>query len=104
MITIKNEEIQYLTLDSFLPKMRHRLGLTPSDVKGYKMILKVDSPLAERLAEELNAANGKEDLKMKMLNTEFVIQGYETNPLTLKVESIGEADTLSSLHNAGLKI
>lgn len=104
MITIKNEEIQCLTLDSFLPKMRVKLGLTSSNVKGYEMILKVASPLAERLAEEISAAKGEEPLKMKMLNTEFVILEYKTNPVTLKVESIGEADSLNALHSAGLKL
>ncbi|MGI6492113.1 MAG: hypothetical protein GX949_01745 [Peptococcaceae bacterium] len=103
MITIKNEEIQYLKVDSFLPKMRVKMGFTGSNVMGYEMILKAASPLAERLAEELSAAEGKE-LKMKMLNTEFVIHEYETNPVTLKVESIGEADSLNALNSAGLKV
>lgn len=105
MITLTNNELQLLEIDSFLPKMYAKLGFTSSNLMGYEMILKVKSPLAEKIVEEYNNASADFPAKMKMLNTEFIIKGLETKmPLKLMVDSIGETDSLNALVTAGLKI
>ena len=105
MINLTNEELQLLEVDSFLPKMYAKLGFTSSNLMGYEMILKVRSPLAERLSEEYKNNSGESPVMMKMLNTEFIIKSLETKPpQKLIVETSGQADSLHDLVEAGLKI
>lgn len=47
MITITNDEMQCLEIDSFLPKMFDNFHFRSSNLMGYEMILNVKSPLAE---------------------------------------------------------
>lgn len=105
MITLANEELQYLEMDSFLPKMFSSFHFRGSNLMGYEMILNVKSPLAEKLVEEYNNAKDESPVKMKMLNTEFIIKKFEVTPTCkLEVESVGKADSLHDLVEAGLKI
>jgi hypothetical protein len=105
MITLTNEELQYLEIDSFLPKMFDSFHFTSSNVKGYEMILNVKSPLAERLVKEYNNNSGESPVMLKALNTEFIIKSLETTtPPKLTVETNGQADSLHDLVTAGLKI
>jgi len=105
MITLTNEELQYLEIDSFLPKMFNSFHFQSKNLMGYEMILKVRSPLAERLYEEYNNNSGESPVMMKMLNTELIIKGLETTtPQKLIVETTGQADSLHDLVAAGLKI
>jgi hypothetical protein len=81
------------------------MHFTSSNLKGYEMILNVKSPLAEKLTEEYKKISGESPVRMKALNTEFIIKNLgTTSPLKLEVESIGKADSLHDLVAAGLKI
>jgi hypothetical protein len=105
MITLTNEELQYLEIDSFLPKMFNSFHFASKNLMGYEMILNVKSPLAERLSEEYSKASGESPVMMKALNTEFIIKSLVTTPsYKLIVESHGQADSLHDLVAAGLKI
>ncbi len=105
MITITNDEMQCLEIDSFLPKMFDNFHFRSSNLMGYEMILNVKSPLAERLIEEYNNTTDESPVKMKMLNTEFIIKKLETTPnRKIEVESIGKADSMHDLVKAGLQI
>lgn len=105
MITLSNEELQHLEIDSFLPKMFNSFHFSSRNVMGYEMILIVKSPLAERLSAEYNNYSGEPPVMLKALNTEFIIKGLEkTTPPKLMVETAGKADSLHDLVAAGLKI
>lgn len=105
MITLTNEELQYLEIDSFLPKMFNSFHFRGQNLMSYEMILNVKSPLAERLSEEYSNASGESPVMLKMLNTEFIIKSLETTPARkLMVETAGQADSLHDLVKAGLKI
>lgn len=105
MITLTNEELQYLEIDSFLPKMFNSFHFKSQNLMAYEMILNVKSPLAERLSEEYKNTLGESPVMMKMLNTEFIIKSLETTPpQKLIVETSGQADSLHDLVAAGIKI
>ncbi|TEB04404.1 hypothetical protein Psch_04131 [Pelotomaculum schinkii] len=105
MITLTNEELQYLEIDSFLPKMFNSFHFSGKSLMGYEMILNVKSPLSERLTEEYHNNSGEPPVMMKMLNTQFIIKSLETTPTRkLIVETTGKADSLHDLVAAGLKI
>lgn len=105
MITLTNEELQYLEIDSFLPKMFNSTHFQPQNLMAYEMILNVKSPLAERLSAEYKKSSGESPVMMKMLNTKFIINSLETTPpQKLIVETNGKADSLHDLVEAGLKV
>lgn len=105
MINLTNEELKCLEIDSFLPKMFDSFHFRSRNLMGYEMILNVKSPLAERLVEEFNKVSGESPVKIKMLNTELIVKKFETTPTyKLMVDSIGKADSLHDLVEAGLNI
>jgi hypothetical protein len=105
MITLTDEELQYLEIDSFLPKMFNTFHFRSDGLMGYEMILNVKSPLAERLSEEYKKNSDESPVMIKMLNTEMIIKKFETEPkYKLMVDSTGKADSLHDLVAAGLKI
>lgn len=104
MITLTNEEMQCLEIDSFLPKMFNSFHFSSTNLMGYEMILNVKSPLKERILEEYTNS-AESPVKLKMLNTEFIIKSLKTAPpQQLTIESIGKADSLHDLVAAGLNI
>jgi len=106
MINIAKEEMQYMEIDSFLPRMLNSFFFRGDNIVAYDLILILKSPLAEKFAAEYEQASEKETpVRMKMLNTQFIIQKFETTPeYRLTVASEGEADSLQALVQAGLKI
>ncbi|TEB18045.1 hypothetical protein Psfp_00169 [Pelotomaculum sp. FP] len=104
MIILTNEELQQLELDSFLPM--GFMGVTSkATLSGYEMTLKVEPLLVEKIAEEYNKSCQETPVRIKILNTEFIIKGVETKPpYRLMLVTNGNADTLSDLIKAGLKV
>lgn len=106
MINIAQEEMQYMEIDSFLPRMFNSFLFRGKNIMSYELILILKSPLAEKFAAEYEQAREKETpVMMKILNTQFSIQNFETTPqYRLSVASEGVADSLQALVEAGLKI
>lgn len=106
MVILTSEELQQQELDSFLPM--NFMGVTSkATLSGYEMTLNVKPLLAEKIAEEYNKSSKETPVKIKILNTEFIVKGVETtkSPHKLMLVTSGNAvDTLSDLIKAGLKV
>ena len=106
MIDIAKEEMQYMEIDSFLPRMFNSFHFGGKNIMSYELIIILKSPLAEKFAAEYEQAREKETpVMMKILNTQFSIQNFAAAPeYRLTVASEGVADSLQALVEAGLKI
>lgn len=104
MIILTNEELQQQELDSFLPM--NFMGVTSKDtLSGYEMTLNVEPVLAEKITQEYNKSPQETPVKIKILNTEFIVKSLGTKPpFKLMLVTSGNADSLSDLIKAGLKI